>query len=296
MELKQLNQFVVLSEALSFRKAASRLHMTQPPLSISIRALEDELGVRLFERRSTGIELTDEGRTLLGDARRALYYAQRVRDSAQMLSQGRAGTLRVDFVASSTIKLLPRVLAEFRAVAPNVDLRLNESTADLITDALRECRIDVGLIRYPAEIDASLSMEIVERSTLVIALPLDHPLAKSGARRLQDFRDEPFIFFENLAASTSHASALLACHHAGFIPNIVQQVSHAQTLLSLVESGMGVSLVPDTYRYLARRRVCFVDLVGIPDQAIGIGMVCRADEVDRPLIRAFRDAALTVDE
>lgn len=295
MELKQLNQFAVLSEELSFRKAAARLHMSQPPLSISIKTLEDELGVRLFERRSTGVVITEEGNQILANAHRALHYAQQVKETARMSAQGRAGTLRVSFVASATFKLLSRTITNFREQQPDADLRLTESTADQITSALHECRIDVGLVRYPAEVDDSLSMEIVERNTLVAVLPLKHALAKRSSLRLQELRNEPFIFFERVKASTTHTTALTACLHAGFVPNIVQQVSFAQTMLSLVESGMGVALVPDTYESLAQRRLSFKPLADLVCPPIGIALLYRKEEGDRPFVCSFREAALAVD-
>lgn len=292
MELKQLKQFIVLSEALSFRKAAERLHMAQPPLSISIGALEKELGVKLFERFPTGVKITHIGQELLADARRTLHYAEHLRATAKMAAQGQKDVLKVDFVASSTIRLLPKAIARFRATNPQVDLQLNESTANLITTALMECRIDIGLIRYPAAIDASLAMDVVERNTLVAALPPDHPLGKKSSLTLEQLKDEPFVLFENRDGSTSHVSALIACQQAGFTPKVVQQVAHAQTLISLVESGMGVALVPDTYEHLAQRRLSFKRLRGQTNHPIGIALVYREEEKDRPLISSFRHAAM----
>src|SRR5690606_11141326 len=153
-------------------------------------------------------------------------------------------------------------------------------------------RIDVGLIRYPAAIDASLAMEVVERNTLVAALPPRHPLSKKSSITLEQLKDEPFVMFENQVGSTSYVAAQIARQQAGFTPNVIQQVAHAQTLISLVESGMAVALVPDIYEHLAHRRISFKRIRGMVARPVGIAIIYRKDEADRPLVRSFRDAAI----
>jgi DNA-binding transcriptional LysR family regulator len=147
MDLKQMRQVLVLAETLNFRLAAERLHMAQPPLSVSIRKLEEEIGAPLFERSRAGVRLTAAGKGVLEHARRTLFHAQQFRLSARMGSLGQIGTLRISFVPSSTIRLLPRSIAHFRARHPGVDLRLSESGTNAAMVGLRDGVIDPDTLR-----------------------------------------------------------------------------------------------------------------------------------------------------
>ena len=292
MELKQLRQVLVLAETLNFRNAAERLHMAQPPLSVSIRRLEEEIGARLFERSRSGVQLTAVGRSVLEHARRTLFHAEQFRQAAGLAAGGHVGSLRVDFVASSTIRLLPRSIAHFRAAHPGVDLHLSEANTDAILVALRDGRTDVGIVRYPTPDQPAVTTTMLERNRYVAALPLQHPKAGKARLHLIELRDDPFIFPSRQEGSAAYMSALLACQRAGFMPNIVQQAAHAQSIVALVESGLGVALVPDVWESLAPRAVAFKRLVGMQEDRIGLAFACRRGEEDAALIANFRASVL----
>jgi len=242
MNLKQLHQFVVLSETLSFTTAAAKLSMSQPPLSVAIRLLEDEIGERLFERSTGGVKLTVAGRGLIVHARRTLFHADQFRQTARQVSSGQVGNLRISFVASSTISLLPQAIAHFRADHPMVDLRLSEAGTNAIMAGLLDGLIDIGLVRSPAPNYPSVATVIVQKNHYVAALPGNHPKARKINLRLADLSDEPFIMPSPLDGSATYMSMMHACSYAGFVPNIVQEASQAQTIVALVESGLGVAL------------------------------------------------------
>lgn len=288
MDFKQLRQVLVLAETLNFRSAAERLHMAQPPLSVSIRRLEEEIGVRLFERSRAGVQITPVGKSLLEHARRALFYAEQFRQAAHVGAGGHVGVLRVDFVASSTIWLLPRAISHFRSAYPNVDLQLAESTTDTILVALRDGRTDVGIIRYPAPNHSSITTSSLQQDRYAAALPLQHRLVSKARLRLADLRDEAFILPSIEAGSASYMSTLLACQRAGFMPRMVQQASHARTILALVESGLGVALVPGVWKNLAPRAVRFKHLSGMPDDKIGLAFASLIKESNSVVINNFR--------
>lgn len=292
MDLKQLRQLLVLAETLNFRGAAERLHMAQPPLSVSIRKLEDEIGARLFDRSRAGVKLTAAGRTVLEHARRTLFHAEQFRQAARLAAGGHVGTLRIGYVASSTIRLLPRALAHFRVAHPGVDLHLREASTDAIMLSLRDGGTDVGIVRYPTPTVASVTTLALQRDRYVAALPMAHPKAARLRLRLADLRDEPFIFPSRDEGSAAYLSALLACRRAGFTPNIVQQAAHAQSIVALVEGGLGVALVPDIWEDLAPRAVAFKRLVGMQDDEIGLALACRHDEHEAALITNFRASLL----
>jgi DNA-binding transcriptional LysR family regulator len=290
VDLKQLRQVLVLAETLNFRKAAERLHMAQPPLSVSIRKLEEEIGAQLFERSRTGVRLTVVGKGVLEHARKALFHAEQFRQSASLVAGGHVGSLRVDYVASSTIRLLPRALAHFRTAYPGVDLQLQEGSTDAIMTALRDGRTDVGIVRYPTPSVPSVAITHLQRNRYVAALPVAHPLASKARLKLVDLRGEDFIFPSREQGSAAYLSAMLACQRAGFMPNIVQQAAHAQSIVALVESGLGVALVPDIWENLALRAVEFKRLAGMHDDEIGLAFACRREEEDAALVKHFRSS------
>lgn len=283
-----MRQVLVLAETLNFRLAAERLNMAQPPLSVSIRKLEDEIGTPLFDRSRAGVKLTAAGKGVLEHARRTLFHAEQFRLSAQLGAGGQIGTLRISFVPSSTIRLLPRSIAHFRARHPRVDLRLSESGTNAAMAGLRDGLIDIGLVRYPTPNHPSVATVIVETNHYMIALPATHPRARTARLHLADLRDEPFIMPSPLDGSASYMSMMHACASAGFVPNIVQEASQAQTILALVESGLGIALVPNVWQHLAPRAVTFHPLTGMAKQKIGLAMAYRKEEEDAVLLRAFR--------
>ena len=280
MNLKQLQQFVVLSETLSFTKAAARLNMSQPPLSVSIRLLEDEIGERLLQRTTGGVTLTAVGQSLIEHARRTLFHAEQFRQTARMVAGGQVGNLRSSFVASSTISLLPRAIAHFRADHPMVDLRLSEAGTNVIMAGLLDGLIDIGLVRSPAPNYPSVATVIVQDNHYVAALKVN--------LRLADLADEPFIMPSPLDGSATYMSMMHACAHAGFVPNIVQEASQAQTIVALVESGLGVALVPNLWQHLAPRAVKFRALKGMPKASLGLAVAYRKEEENAVLLQAFR--------
>ncbi|MCA3809711.1 MAG: LysR family transcriptional regulator, partial [Burkholderia sp.] len=180
MELKQLRAFVTLAEELHFGRAAQRLFIVQPALSMQIKALEEELGARLFERDRHKVELSDTGRVFLPEARATLQQAARAEQMARLSSRGEIGTLRIAFVSSVLPTLLPAVLRAMRERYPLITLELKDMpTPDQIA-ALRDRRIDFGMIRLPAAY-AGIDTRVVLEEGFVVALPLDHPLAAHDA-------------------------------------------------------------------------------------------------------------------
>lgn len=278
MDTRQLRHFIALAETLNFHRAAERLHMSQPPLSASIRRLETQLGVTLFERNRRGTELTLAGAAALDDARRAVFHADQFARAAQAVSRGEAGTLRVGFVGSATYALMPRVLPRFRERYPGVQLALSESTTAHIVARVEGGDIDVGLVRFPLGQVCTARVFPVERDVFVAALPAGHKLARKRQLLLADLAGEPFVMYSATAVPGLHAAALLACQQAGFLPRVQQDAVQVQTVVSLVESGLGVALVPSVATRHMTRNIVFKPLAGAGSQtAIGIALVLPPD-------------------
>jgi DNA-binding transcriptional LysR family regulator len=292
MELRQLNQFVAVAETLNFRRAAERLHMAQPPLSVAIRKLEEELGAALFERQPRGVALTAAGTEALRLARQCIATTRNLRNAVQAAAGGETGLLRVGFVGSATYALMPRLLPAFVARYPNVELELHES-ANLELLALVEAGdLDIGLVRYPTASASELRFEVLETDVFAAALPAAHPLARKRRLTLAQLAREPLIDYASSKVPGLHALVRLAFERAGLNPRVAQEATQVQTVISLVQSGMGVALVPSVSAQLAPHGVVFRPISDIPAAAtIAIAMTSRPDG-SNPAATRFRELAL----
>ena len=276
MELRQLRQFAAVAEARNFRRAAERLHMAQPPLSVAIRKLEEEVGTALFERQPRGVVLTAAGAAALAVAQQCLAGADGLRHTALAAAGGESGVLRVGFVGSATYALLPRLLPAFRSRFPQVELVLRESTNLELLAMVEAGKLDIGLVRYPTASASALRFEVVERDVLCAVLPVRHPLAKQRRVSLADLARFPFIDYASTRVPGLHAIVMLAFQQADLSPRVSQEATQVQTVISLVQSGMGVALVPSVSAQLAARGVVFRPVDGLPaSAAVSIAMASR---------------------
>jgi DNA-binding transcriptional LysR family regulator len=251
MELRQLRSFVVVAEEMNVGRAAVRLHLTQPSLSRQIAALERDLGVELFARVRRRFVLTAAGETFLADAKDLLRRSDEAVRAAQRTQRGELGTLRLRFVQSATFEVLPRLLGTFREAYPEVVLDLESVTTIRQTEALRDGRIDVGLMR-PATPEGArttagrtdgLLTRVVSNDPLVAVLPARHRLVRRKRIRLDELAEDPFVFYTRLSGPAVHDTIVGYCRAAGFTPRIEQEAADVQTIVSLVAAGLGVSLL-----------------------------------------------------
>jgi DNA-binding transcriptional LysR family regulator len=294
IDLRQLRQFVAVAEELSFRRAAERLHMSQPPLSQTIRILEEELGTPLFNRTRRRVELTQPGRVLLDEAHRVLSQMERGLAAARGAAQGMSGRLSVGFVPSSTYELLPAILRQFRKHHPGVDLHLEELNTVEQTDALLQRRIDVALNRPPTFFASGIEQETLLRERMIVAVPEDHPLASRRTLRLRELREERFLLIPPRWGTGYHARVLDACQEAGFVPRVEQEPKNMHTLVGLVAAGMGVALVPESLTNLTAKGSVYRPLAGRSAAlSIDLGAAWHAADTS-PALRGFLDAARAV--
>jgi DNA-binding transcriptional LysR family regulator len=287
-----LHQFIAVAETLNFGRAALRLHMAQPPLSVAIRKLEEEVGAPLFARQARGVALTAAGTAALVLARRCVNDAKALRDAALAAAGGEQGTLRVGFVGSATYALLPSLLPAFRARYPQVELVLRESANLELLAMVESGDLDVGLVRYPTGSASSLLFEIVERDVFCAVLPSAHVLAAKERLTLHELAREPFVDYASTHVPGLHAMVMLVFQQAGLTPHVAQEATQVQTVISLVQSGMGVALVPSVSARLAARDVVFRPVRGLPASAgISLAMATRAD-THNPAALRFRELAL----
>ncbi|MFE3182922.1 LysR family transcriptional regulator [Streptomyces violascens] len=257
LPLPQLHAFVVLAEELHFGRAATRLGIAQPPLSQQIRRLEDKVGHALFSREPGRIALTPAGRELLPAARQALISVTDGLAAAREVGGGRAGRLRIGFAASLALTVLPGLLRSFREGFPAVRLDIREMTTVPQLTALREGTIDIGLLREPHAGDTELGFATVLTERFVAVLPSAHPLAAQRAVRVEQLAGSPFVLLPRAVGPPLYDRITDLCTAAGFTPHVVQHAVEWQTVCALVETGLGVSLAPESIRRIRLKGVAF---------------------------------------
>ncbi|MBS0429474.1 MAG: LysR family transcriptional regulator [Proteobacteria bacterium] len=292
MNLRQLRQFVTLAETGNFHRAAELLHMAQPPLSVSVRKLEEELGSRLFERHTTGVRLTPGGEAMLADARLALHHAERCRQAVADARDGLGGVLRLGIIGSATYALLPELIPSVRARYPQIDMEITEATSAEILDGLVSRRFDAGLVRYPVLDPSVFELLPMDRDEFVLAVSDSSPLAARGAIALSEAAQEPFVMYPRDKVPGLSALAMLRCQFSGFAPHVAQEALQVQTIMSLVASGLGVGLVAGVARRAVPRGVKCLTLTDNPSGFhVGIALARLAGGTSR-LVERFAEHAI----
>ncbi|MBV7483859.1 LysR family transcriptional regulator [Bordetella sp. BOR01] len=264
IELRHFRYFVALAEELHFGRAAKRCNISQPPFSVSIRQLEEQLGFALVERSSHEVRLTAAGTTFYREACKALSQVRQAADIAARVHGGLDGVLSVGFFASMLYRGLDRAVDRFRAEFPSVALQLLElSTSDQIP-ALLGRQIHYGFVHsmtLPAEIAAC---ELLHEPFL-LCLPKTHPASGERVLKLSDFSSEPFVLFSRAFSPSYYDQVVARCLAAGFHPDIQHQVRHWLTVVACVSKGMGITLVP---RALANAKLPDVHFAVIEESTV----------------------------
>ncbi|ENR6205653.1 LysR family transcriptional regulator [Serratia marcescens] len=281
LTLRQLRQFLVVAETMNVRKAAERLHMAQPPLTKAIRQMEEVLGTRLFERTNRITALTPAGAVLQKEAVTTLMQMERSMLLTRRAGQGMTGALRIGFVASAVRHLLPEMVARFHFFCPQVVLELKEMTTARQVASLLEDTIDIGIAVLPVPEYAipKLSCHPFFSCPLIAVLPSKHPAGTSGVLSLSALATEPWVLFPGQEGPGLYRAIIEACEKAGFAPEVVQRAVQMETIVGLVASGLGVSLVPEFMQKSGWANVSFCRLSGeqIPYQ---VALIHKAENIN----------------
>jgi DNA-binding transcriptional LysR family regulator len=262
MDPRLLRSFVAVAEELHFGRAALRLHLSQPPLSVHVKRLESQLGVRLFERTKRRVTLTAAGAELLERARRILDESARAVADVQRVARGEAGLLTLGYTSTATHAVLPGVLPRFRARHPGVRIELRELRSAQQPEAIHANRIDLGLVCGP--IDAGgLTARTLVSERLLAALPSRHPLAARARVPVRELPGHPCVAVRREIEPAWADAAIDALREAGVILAPVQETDTKVALLGLVAAGMGFALVSESLALLGRRGVVFRPLGGL---------------------------------
>ena len=248
MELRHLRYFVAVAEALNVRRAALLLHVSQPPLSRQIHDLEGELGTKLFNREKQKLALTPAGETFLKEAKQILSQAQRAVQLAKAASRGEAGQLGVGILPPIGGLFLPPAIRAFRERFPVMDLNILELAPQEQIPALMDGRIDLGFVPLPViKRVPDLEFEPVRKVGLMAVLPPGHRLARQRRLTLPKLAHEPFVLLSRSSAALLHDWVLNLCREAGFEARPVKVADSPSSILELVASGFGVSVLPDLF-------------------------------------------------
>jgi DNA-binding transcriptional LysR family regulator len=290
-EFRQLRQFVVLAEELNFGRAAIRLHMSQPPLSVAMRNLEEQLGAVLFDRSRHHVRLTPAGQVFHKDAQRLLQQAQAAGERARRAAQGLEGSLRLSFVPSAALDVLPAIFKRFQHDYPTVQLRLTAETTARQLEDLRKGEVELALVVGPVYESRGLVLVDLQAQKFVIAVPRSHPLAAQRSVKIEALAAESFISFPAAEGAGFVAALLGACQSAGFLPKVVQEAAQMQSILTLVAGGLGIALVPAAMRVLAMADVAFLEIAGARPPPTYRLVFAHASGNDNPVVQSFLGVA-----
>lgn len=293
MELRQLRYFVAVAEDKHFNRAAERLHIAQPAISQQIRRLEQELKVTLLDRNTRYVELTDAGRVFLTEARRVLADTEHALAAVRHAAGGEAGLLRIAFVGSAALRILPSLVLAMHERWPQVQLRLQEHITDQQLAAIRERRVDVGIVREMDPTDGIITQEIL-REPLVLAVPTSHQLAGRRRVRLHELAGERFVVFPRHQVSRLYDHIAALCHHAGVTFDVAQEAVQFPTILGLVAARSGVAIVPDSLQSLKLPGLNYVPIAD-KEAYSTVSLVCSEDRRHSPLVANCFTTARTLD-
>src|ERR1700761_189062 len=292
MEIRQIRAFLSVADTLHFGRSAKLLHLSQPALSLQIKALEDELKVKLLDRNRQGTSLTEAGRVFREEAVIALKQLEVASQKAQGTASGRLGRIRIGFISTAGQEIVPTLIRRFRKSYPGIEFTLrNILTSDQV-GMIQDRTLDVGFLRLPIEEVKGIEVAIVHREPLVVVLRANHRLASGKEVRLCELRGEKFVMYERHFAPGFHDFLAGILSRAGVIPDVSQTASEMSTLVSLVDSGLGIAILPASS---VKQRIAKIAICSIIDKVppSEIGMIF-AKQANAPAIENFCALAKTL--
>ena len=293
MQLDQLRYFVAVAEELSFRKAASRLHISQPPISYHIKALEQELGIRLLNRSTREVSLTEAGSHFLEKAQRILSLVNATADEMRDIAVGKVGMLRIGFTTATSLEpFFYHAIHSYRSAHPRVTMRFSDMSSGKQIQALSEGELDVGFLRWAFSPSAGLATAPLNQGALVLAIHSSHPLKSLKRVPLSKLRNEPFISYPSNAGAGVYHQILHMCVQAGFVPKIIQEAFEPSLIIGLVAAGLGVAIVPPSLQCIHIPGVLFKRIAD-KSAATRLNLVHRLDDAN-PHLKTFKDVVLGI--
>jgi len=262
-DLRHLRYFVAVAEERHFTRAAERLGIKQPPLSLQIKQLERELGTPLFRRLTRGVELTEPGTLLLNEARQILEQVERTKANVQRRARGETGRIRVGFAGATYFQpRVPGLVQAFRKRYPNVLLLPVQSNTPQLVEALRSGSVDVAFVRPPLGDGDGIAVHPLVEEPMRIVLPSKHPQTRERSVSLVTLAHETFILFPRAIGPGFHDSIIACCQRAGFSPILGQEAPEISSIVHLVAAGFGISIVPHSIEQIRADGIVYIPIKG----------------------------------
>ncbi|WP_413738428.1 LysR family transcriptional regulator [Sodalis sp. RH21] len=254
-ELGQLRCFITLANELSFRRAAQKLNMTQPPLSRQIQLLEHQLGVRLFERSTRSVQLTSAGQAFLVEAINIIEQTNNAVVTVKRIALGEMGNISISFVACAVYEYLPKVIQQVQDKYPCIGFTLKEMPTPAQINGLQLRRMDLCIVRDPPYIEGFIN-ELLVTESFVLAIPAEHPLVNVDNLTPECLAGQPFITYASSGWRPFYEMIAAAFRRHKIHPQYAHSIESTVTILSMVNSGLGIALVP-----ACSKSICFPNIV-----------------------------------
>ncbi|WP_378188035.1 LysR family transcriptional regulator [Aquimarina sp. W85] len=287
LELRHFNYFIAVAEELHFRRAAERLHISQPGLSRQIKQMETIIGAKLFVRDKRNVVLTTAGAYLKKELSHILNHVEVTLKHTELIDKGDLGEIRIGFLGSAMQQVIPKLLVQTNKTHPDIKFSLEEmSNYDQVESILNDT-LDLGFVRLDFVPDPIAKKEILTE-TFSIVLPQNHPLNKDRFENIAQLKDENFILFSSDYSSLYFAQIMSICQDAGFSPKVSHKSVHAQTIFKLVENGLGVAIVPTSLQDGFDLDIKCFEIPKIPQRAV-LSIIWRKDNRNPvlPHIKSF---------
>jgi len=262
MELRHLRYFIAVAEEMNIHRAAERLHISQPPLSLTIKQLEEELEVKLFDRVGRHIEITRAGEFFLERAQAILGKVEKAKIEAKHIHEGKSGTIKLNFISSAVTGILQSIVSNQREHHPDLNLEIQQSTTSKIFDDLLNEEIDVGIIRLPMRLPDGVQAITLTNESWFVAINTDHPLSKKERIDVSELAGEPMIFNPRWNAPIAYDNMVEYFQERGVEPNIIQEATEQMTIAGLVASNIGIGVVPQCMAQIKVDGITHKKLVG----------------------------------
>ena len=290
LDIRQLRYFIAVAKYLSFTEAANQLYVAQSAISQQIADLEEKMGVKLFKRSKRSVELTPAGAVFLKEAEEIVEKMAEAVDKARQTENGIIGSLNIGFLSVHVKDFLPGIIKAFRARYPKVELNLNHYPSQMIKEGLEKNDLDIGFA-IPSGLHRIEGIQIrtVHRSPYCAVMHRNHPLAHRSSIHMAELSHEPFVIHnrhDSPVGSYDHIVRL--CQQSGFAPHVVSHPRFVDSVLVLVESEIGIGVLPSDFEAYASPQIRFVPIEGVEDNHFELAIAWKETNMN-PSVALFLD-------
>jgi DNA-binding transcriptional LysR family regulator len=275
LSLVRLHYFLEVAKYLNFSEASNHLFVSQSAISKQIASLEDELGVKLFNRNKRSVELTHSGVIFLKKATELVKHYEDAVSTTRRAHNGIVGSLKIGVLGY--MGFLPQFLKKFQNNFPSIEVHISQLNSGLLINSLIDKNIDLGFtISHDFQNSPNLSWELIGSEEMVVTVPNNHHLIPKKSVHLSDLKDETFIIMSRTEVSEGYHYLVKLCEDAGFSPKISYEVDRMELLFLLLESGKGIAILPKIICFPGNNNHKTLDIIG-QNTTYNLGIVWHKD-------------------